>query len=240
MPTGEFEFSDYGVFEDAKTDVKSFNDQIEEYKTNVMEVKEVLSDPAIFMGPVSDVCGEGLTESLSKMGVNVESFTKVSDYITTASTNYKTGDEEASAVVTGESTQTETTEPEVEQIASTAGAPVAVAEDSVVQTQPAVPASPTQTTPESASYLRRMGRIAGPSGYQETWYSQKVLPGGGLNIPGRHVDANGFVCDGDGYIVIASPNLSVYPKGSIIQTTCGVGKIYDSCPEGNVDVYTDW
>ena len=40
---------------------------------------------------------------------------------------------------------------------------------------------------------------------QFTYYSERVLPGGGLRIPGRHTE-DGFVKDGDGYIVLASSN----------------------------------
>lgn len=76
------------------------------------------------------------------------------------------------------------------------------------------------------------------TGLKETWYSQKVLPGGGLNIPGRHVNDEGFVCDGDGYICVAS---STYAKGTIIETSRGMGKVYDAgCAPGVLDVYVNW
>ncbi len=73
-------------------------------------------------------------------------------------------------------------------------------------------------------------------GYKFTYYSQSVLPGGGLNIPGRHVNAGGFVADGDGYIVIANSA----PIGTIINTPFGYqGKVYDRGTYGNhMDVYT--
>ncbi|MDY6086059.1 MAG: hypothetical protein SPI19_04925 [Peptoniphilaceae bacterium] len=74
------------------------------------------------------------------------------------------------------------------------------------------------------------------SGYKFTYYSQSVLPGGGLNIPGRHVNEAGFVADGDGYIVLANSA----PKGTIIPTPFGYyGKVYDRGTYGNhFDVYT--
>ena len=76
------------------------------------------------------------------------------------------------------------------------------------------------------------------TGLKETWYSQRVLPGGGLKIPGRHVNKEGFVCDGDGYICVAS---STYPKGTVIETSRGMGKVYDSgCAPGILDIYVDW
>ena len=95
-----------------------------------------------------------------------------------------------------------------------------------------------------ANYSSSSGRLTpsggvfhGPSG-KETYYSQRVLPGGGLNIPGRHVAADGTVRDAEGYIVIAS---DVLPKGSITQTSLGTGKVYDTgVGHAGVDIYTDW
>lgn len=86
------------------------------------------------------------------------------------------------------------------------------------------------------AYFKRMG-IIGYNGWRWTWYSQRVLPGGGLRIPGRHVDERGYVCDGNNYICLASNNIGY---GSVIDTPFGKkGKIYDSGCSG-VDVYTDW
>lgn len=76
-------------------------------------------------------------------------------------------------------------------------------------------------------------------GYQYTWYSEGVLPGYGLEIEGRHTDADGFVCDGDGYICVASSSLN---KGAVVDTPFGrEGKVYDcGCDYGVIDVYTNW
>lgn len=76
------------------------------------------------------------------------------------------------------------------------------------------------------------------NGHRETYYSQKVLPGYGLNIPGRHVASDGTIRDKDGYICVAS---SDYPKGTIVETSLGTGKVYDTgCASGTIDIYTDW
>lgn len=76
------------------------------------------------------------------------------------------------------------------------------------------------------------------NGHRETYYSQKVLPGYGLNIPGRHVASDGTVRDANGFLCLAS---SDHPKGTIIETSLGTGKVYDSgCASGTVDIYTDW
>lgn len=103
---------------------------------------------------------------------------------------------------------------------------------------------------ESSQYVNADGTYSGnfkrdgevySGGLRYTWYSERVLPGGGLhslNSHGRHIDENGFVCDGDGYIALASND---YPKGYVIETPFGTGKVYDcGCPSGTVDVYVNW
>ena len=72
--------------------------------------------------------------------------------------------------------------------------------------------------------------------YRWTYYSESVLPGEGLNIPGRYTDETGFVCDENGYICLASSDLSY---GTIVSTPFGrMGCVYDSgCPSGTLDVY---
>lgn len=78
------------------------------------------------------------------------------------------------------------------------------------------------------------------NGYKFTYYSQNVLPGGELAIPGRHVNEGGYVSDEDGYIVLAT-SINV-AKGTIFHTPFGYdGKIYDTCSachEAWLDVYT--
>lgn len=76
------------------------------------------------------------------------------------------------------------------------------------------------------------------NGHRETYYSQKVLPGGGLSIPGRHVAEDGTIRDSDGYICVASSDL---PWGTVVETSLGTAKVYDcGCASGTIDIYTDW
>lgn len=98
--------------------------------------------------------------------------------------------------------------------------------------------TPTRTY-TGTGLTKRGGVYWNPNtGLKETWYSQKVLPGGGLSIPGRHVNSEGFVCDGDGYICVSS---STYPKGTVIETSRGMGKVYDTgCAPGVLDIYVNW
>ena len=78
------------------------------------------------------------------------------------------------------------------------------------------------------------------NGHKETYYSERVLPGTGLNIPGRHVADDGTVRDGDGYICVAA-DYSYMPKGSILITSLGPAKVYDTgCSYGTIDIYVNW
>lgn len=76
-------------------------------------------------------------------------------------------------------------------------------------------------------------------GWRWTWYTERMLPGPGLNIPGRHTNEDGYVCDEDEYICLASVDLN---QGTIVKTPLGYfGKVYDTgCPHGTLDVYTNW
>ena len=79
------------------------------------------------------------------------------------------------------------------------------------------------------------------SGYEWTYYSELILPGEGLDIPGRHTTEDGYVCDGDGYVVIAA-DLDMLPRYSVVDTPFGrTGKVYDTgCLYGTLDVYVGW
>lgn len=78
------------------------------------------------------------------------------------------------------------------------------------------------------------------NGHKETYYSQRVLPGDGLNIPGRHVAGDGTIRDGEGYICVAA-DWNYLPYGSLVETSLGAGKVYDTgCEYGTIDIYTDW
>lgn len=76
--------------------------------------------------------------------------------------------------------------------------------------------------------------------YRYTWYSELDMPGEGLIIDGRHVDENGFVCDIDNYICVASDSLD---RGTIVDTPFGKqGKVYDcGCGYDDIiDCYVSW
>ena len=101
------------------------------------------------------------------------------------------------------------------------------------------PVASTSTSP--SLYTLRQFRFKGVirwNGLKFTYYSQSVLPGNGLRIPGRHVNAGGYVADSNGYIVLAAKG----QRGKVINTPFGYkGKVYDYCAACTLnwyDVYT--
>ena len=78
------------------------------------------------------------------------------------------------------------------------------------------------------------------NGHKECYYTQTLLPGESLYLPGRHVAEDGTIRDGDGYICVAA-NLKFLPRYTKVMTTLGPGIVYDTgCAYGTVDIYTDW
>lgn len=105
-----------------------------------------------------------------------------------------------------------------------------------IKTAVAVKKEPVTTkTKKYVSYSRFMVLgVLYQGGFRYTYYSQRVLPGGGLDIPGRHVEG-GYVRDKNNYIVLAS---KYHKKGTVIDTPIGLGKVYDYCPTNRtIDVY---
>ena len=77
-------------------------------------------------------------------------------------------------------------------------------------------------------------------GHKETYYSEKVLPGPGLNIPGRHVADDGTIRDEEGYISVAA-DPSFMARGTVLMTSLGPAKVYDTgCAYGTIDIYVNW
>lgn len=103
--------------------------------------------------------------------------------------------------------------------------------------EPYVEPEPAGGTPD----LRSMG-VVESGGETFTWYSENVLPGGGLhdlNSNGRTTNDEGFVTDGDGYIAIASPDESI-PIGTEVDTPWGTARVYDYNPGDSWDCYVSW
>lgn len=110
-----------------------------------------------------------------------------------------------------------------------------VEEDAVEEPVEEVVEDPVPDILYSSDDLRYAGVIY-DGNVTYTWYSESELPGGGLDIPGRHHEL-GFVMDGDGNVCVASCD---YSRGTPINVPFGYGRaiVYDYCPtSGIIDVY---
>jgi hypothetical protein len=172
-----------------------------------------------------------------------ETTTTTSTTTTTATTTTVT---EAPVVETEPITEAPT-EPEPVYVA----APVETETEPVIQTD--APATGENVCPVTGitlqytsayciyeSPLTRQAGVVYYGGHKETHYSENILPGPGLSIPDRHHGDDGTIRDADGYICVAT-DYSFLPYGSIIVTSLGPGKVYDTgCAWGTVDIYTCW
>ena len=77
------------------------------------------------------------------------------------------------------------------------------------------------------------------NGWKFTYYSEQVLPGGGLHIPGRWSDGQ-FVRDENGYLCVACNDIEY---GSYVDTPFGGAIVYDLIGDGVtgvIDIYVSW
>ena len=92
----------------------------------------------------------------------------------------------------------------------------------------------------TSNHLTRSNGSIRYNGHRETWYSTREACGQttAWSIPGKHTADDGTIRDADGFVCIAS---SDYGKHTIIMTSVGPGKVYDTgCSHGTIDVYTNW
>lgn len=114
----------------------------------------------------------------------------------------------------------------------------------------AVGANPIEMNPLTAAKGRNRYTTIGASGQtverQETFYDLNMSRVMAANCGGSgySVREDGVKIDKDGYVIVAA-NLNLYPRCSIVETSLGQGKVYDtgtfaaSNPE-QFDIATDW
>lgn len=97
------------------------------------------------------------------------------------------------------------------------------------------PRTATRTYAVSNSTLTKSGGVNYYKGWKETWYSSRVLYH--YRTGEWQVDDYGVYRDSDGYVIVASTE----PAGTVVETSFGLGKVYDSgCAVGVHDIYTNW
>ena len=130
----------------------------------------------------------------------------------------------------------ETEEEVVEEEAPVEEATVAYEEPVYYNYAPAPEATYSEPVAENGSGLTKSGGINWHNGRKETWYSSNVLY---HHKTGEWTaGADGVYRDADGYVVVAASDLT---QGSVVDTSFGAGKVYDSgCAAGVTDIYCNW
>lgn len=91
---------------------------------------------------------------------------------------------------------------------------------------------------ENGSGLTMSGGVNYHNGRRETWYSSNNPNSYHYRTGEWTVGEDGVYRDADGYIVVAAGD---YELGSTVETSLGMGKVYDYCATaGTTDVYVAW
>ena len=97
----DYEVKDYGEFNAAVGTIKAYQTKVAEAKTSAGEVKTTLSNESVFMGPIQENCIQELASLDADISGIDANFSTLTGYIIQTDSNYKTGDTQASAEVTG-------------------------------------------------------------------------------------------------------------------------------------------
>ena len=97
-------------------------------------------------------------------------------------------------------------------------------------------ASQSVPSHSNGSGLTKSSGVNWYNGWKETYYSSRVLYH--YMTPQWTAGSDGVYRDSDGYVIVAS---SSEPYGTIIDTSFGTGKVYDTgCDLGVHDIYVNW
>lgn len=91
----EYKISDYGIFGDAVSTTNSLKNEISNAKSTCDECKSMISNEAVFMGPIADSCVQGFSQLDSSITSMTGKFTEISQYLMNTAQAYKAGDIEA-------------------------------------------------------------------------------------------------------------------------------------------------
>ena len=86
------------------------------------------------------------------------------------------------------------------------------------------------TTPEE---FQELGVLYDDDGTWYTYYNDEDAPDG---FDG-YLDDDGVWRDWDGYVAVAA---EWWQYGELVDTPMGMGRCYDYCPSGAIDVWTCW
>ncbi len=95
----KYSVSDYGIFSDAITTTNKLKASIDTAQVSYNDVKTIIDNDTLFMGPCADSCVEALNAMNESMAIMTDNFTTINQYLIDVSNAYKAGDKSASNVI---------------------------------------------------------------------------------------------------------------------------------------------
>ena len=95
----DYQITDYSIFNDAVASTKKYTESVTAVHDTSTECKTILSNEAVFMGPVADNCAQEFASLDSSLSSIVSNMGTLAGYITSTDQNYQAGDKKAEDTV---------------------------------------------------------------------------------------------------------------------------------------------
>ena len=95
----KYKVEDYGIFSDAIATTNKLKASIDSAQSSFNEVKNVVDNDSVFMGPCADSCVDALNKMNNSMTIMTENFSAINQYLLDVCNAYKAGDKDASNVI---------------------------------------------------------------------------------------------------------------------------------------------
>ena len=95
----DYQVSDYSILSNAQATTKSYIGKLGEVQSGIAESKQIISNTAVFMGPVQENCMQEFASLDADYQTIVTNFNTLGTFIGTTSENYQAGDKDAQNTV---------------------------------------------------------------------------------------------------------------------------------------------
>lgn len=109
MLATDYQVTSYGIFDSAIATTKTYTSAVSTAQSSIGESKTILSNTAVFMGPVQENCMTEFGKLDTDFSSIVSNFNTLSNFLMTTSGNYQAGDEAAQNTILDATSSTPTT-----------------------------------------------------------------------------------------------------------------------------------
>ena len=96
----EYKISDYGIFDEAVSTVKSANNSVSECKSSCEDAKSIISNESVFMGEIAQSCVSAFPKAMQGFSTLSSNFSSITSHLRSTCSSYKSGDASSSQLVT--------------------------------------------------------------------------------------------------------------------------------------------